>query len=64
MVAKNPMNYRQTYGDFARSVFILDTPGPTPPTVRHVQYKRLARPYFQVDEEIPSLEPVVLSKDS
>jgi microcystin degradation protein MlrC len=64
VVAKNPMNYRQTYGDFARAVFILDTPGPTPPTVRHVQYKRLARPYFPVDAEIPSLEPVVLSKDS
>jgi microcystin degradation protein MlrC len=63
-VAKNPMNYRQAYGDFARAVYILDTPGPTPPTVRHVQYKRLARPYFPVDEEIPGLEPVVLSKDS
>ena len=63
VVAKNPMNYRQAYGAFAREVFVLDTPGPTPPTVRHVQYKRLARPYFPVDGEIPGLEPVVLSKE-
>ncbi|MBI2505842.1 MAG: M81 family metallopeptidase [Candidatus Latescibacteria bacterium] len=63
VVAKNPMNYRQAYGAFAREVFVLDTPGPTPPTVRHVKYKRLARPYFPVDEEIPGFEPVVLSKE-
>ncbi|MBM3278560.1 MAG: M81 family metallopeptidase [Candidatus Handelsmanbacteria bacterium] len=63
VVAKNPMNYRQTYGDFARGVFVLDTPGPTPPTVRQVQYKRMKRPYFPVDVEIPGLEPVVLSKE-
>ncbi|MCC7265676.1 MAG: M81 family metallopeptidase [Candidatus Latescibacteria bacterium] len=63
VVAKNPMNYRQAYGAFAREVFILDTPGPTPPTLRHVQYKRLARPYFPVDGEIAGLEPVVLSKE-
>lgn len=63
VVAKNPMNYRQAYGAFAREVFVLDTPGPTPPTVRHVKYKRLARPYFPVDEQIPGLEPVVLSKE-
>lgn len=63
VVAKNPMNYRQAYGAFAREAFVLDTPGPTPPTVRQVQYKRLARPYFPVDEQIAGLEPVMLSKE-
>ena len=60
IVAKNPMNYRQAYGDIARSVFILDTPGPTPPTLRHVCFDRLERPYFPLDEDIPGLEPTIL----
>ncbi len=62
VVAKNPMNYRQAYGARARAVFILDTPGPTPATLRHVPYKRLKRPYFPLDQEVPGLEPTVLSR--
>ena len=60
IVAKNPMNYRQAYGAIAKAIFVLDTPGPTPPTVRHVQYKNVRRPYFPLDEEIPGLTPTVL----
>ena len=36
VVAKNPMNYRLAYGSVAKAVYILDTPGPTPATVRNV----------------------------
>jgi len=60
VVAKNPMNYRMAYGDFATAVYVLATPGPTPATIRHVQFEKLARPYFPLDEEIPGLEPVIL----
>ena len=60
VVAKNPMNYRMAYGDFAPAVYILATPGPTPATVRYVHFENLARPYFPLDEEIPGLEPVIL----
>jgi microcystin degradation protein MlrC len=60
IVAKNPMNYRMAYAPAAKASFILDTPGPTPPTVRHVQYKNLTRPYFPLDEEIPGLTPTIL----
>jgi len=60
VVAKNPMNYRMAYGDFAKAVYVLATPGPTPATVRHVYFENLARPYFPLDEEIVGLEPVVL----
>jgi len=60
IVAKNPMNYRQAYGAIAKAIFVLDTPGPTPPTVRHVQYKNVRRPYFPLDEEIPGLTPTIL----
>lgn len=60
IVAKNPMNYRMAYGGLEPAVFILDTPGPTPPTMRHARFTRLERPYFPLDEEIPGLEPTVL----
>ena len=60
VVAKNPMNYRMAYGDFAAAVYVLATPGPTPATVRYVHFENLARPYFPLDEEIAGLEPVIL----
>ena len=60
IVAKNPMNYRRAYGGMAKAIFILDTPGPTPPTVKHLSYKRLERPYFPLDEDIPGLTPTIL----
>ena len=51
VVVKNPMNYRQVYGEVARAVYVLDTPGPTPATVRNLRYARLQRPYFPRDPE-------------
>lgn len=59
VVVKNPMNYRLGYGEVSRGAFILDTPGPTPATLRHVRYARVQRPYFPADEEIPGLAPTV-----
>ena len=60
VVVKNPMNYRVGYGQLAKAAFILDTPGPTPATLRNVQFQRVRRPYFPADEQIGDLEPVVL----
>ncbi|MDP6776110.1 MAG: M81 family metallopeptidase [Candidatus Latescibacteria bacterium] len=60
VVAKNPMNYRLAYGAIAKAAYILDTPGPTPATVRNVSYRSLERPYFPLDEQIPGMSPVVL----
>jgi microcystin degradation protein MlrC len=60
VVAKNPMNYRMAYGNYAKGVFVLDTPGPTPPTMRHVEFKKVKRPYFPLDEYIQNFEPVIL----
>jgi microcystin degradation protein MlrC len=60
IVAKNPMNYRLAYGSIAKSMIILDTPGPTPPTLKHVTFKKLHRPYFPADVDIPGLQPTVL----
>ena len=46
IVAKNPMNYSQTFGEIAKGEFVLDTLGATPPTLRHFTYHNAPRPYF------------------
>ena len=61
VVVKNPMNYRLTLLAEARAAFILDTPGPTPATLRHVKYAHVRRPYFPADAEIVGLKPTVLT---
>ena len=40
--------------------FVLDTPGPTPATLKHVTFHKLQRPYFPADLEIDGLQPTVL----
>lgn len=59
VVVKNPMNYRMTYGDIARGEFLLETPGPTPASLKNVEYYELFRPYFPADLEIPGLTPTI-----
>ncbi len=61
VVVKNPMNFRVGYRGVAKEALILDTPGPTPATLRGVAYANLARPYFPRDEDIPNLKPVVIT---
>ena len=61
IVAKNPMNYRHAYGDICKAAFVLDTPGPTPATLKHVEFKKLARPYFPADFDIEGLQPTLLT---
>ncbi len=61
VVAKNPMNYRIAYADMAKAAYALDTPGPTPATMRHYQYRHLQRPYFPADQHIPGLTPTLLT---
>ena len=59
VVVKNPMNYHNAYDAIAKQAFVLDTPGPTPATLRHNPFARVTRPFFPCDEEIPGLEPTV-----
>ena len=61
IVAKNPMNYRLAYGEIAKAMIILDTPGPTPPTLKHVDFQKLQRPWFPLDDQIQGLKPTLLS---
>ncbi|MGE0605948.1 MAG: M81 family metallopeptidase [Pirellulales bacterium] len=63
IVVKNPMNYQYGYANIARQAFLLDTPGPTPATLRHFQFKRLQRPFFPADADIPGLQPRVTTAE-
>ena len=56
---KNPMNYNYPYEGIAKAALIVDTPGPTPATMQRLTYKRMQRPFFPQDHDIPGLEPVV-----
>jgi len=58
LVVKSPMNYRIGYPQ-AKATYVLDTPGATPATLRSANHRRIARPYFPLDEEIAGLAPVV-----
>ena len=64
VVAKNPMNFHNVYDGVAAAFHVLDTPGPTPATIRNHPLRRMPRPYFPVDEEIPGLEPVVWTNEA
>lgn len=61
IVAKNPMNHRLAYGAIARKIIVLDTPGPTPASLRHVNFQKLQRPFFPADPDVPGLKPTILS---
>ena len=61
IVAKNPMNYRLAYGAISKAVIVLDTPGPTPATLKHVTFTKLRRPYFPADVDVPGLQPTILT---
>jgi microcystin degradation protein MlrC len=56
---KNPMNYRFAYRQIMRASYVVDTPGPTPAHVLHLPFKKMQRPFYPFDQEIPGIEPHV-----
>ena len=40
LVVKNPMNYKNTFSHI-KNIYILDTAGPTPPTCKHLKFKKM-----------------------
>ncbi len=47
---KNMMNFRVGYGDMMKGFFVLDCPGPTPPDMRPLPFRRVRRPIYPLDE--------------
>ena len=60
IVAKNPMNHRLAYGAIAKKMIVLDTSGPTPTSLRQVNFDKLQRPFFPADSDVPGLQPTIL----
>ena len=46
---KNPMNFNYAYAGISKGALVVDTPGPTPASVRHLPYQRMKRPFFPLD---------------
>ena len=40
LVVKNPMNFKNTFSHI-KNIYILDTQGPTPPTCKHLKFKKM-----------------------
>ncbi len=59
-VVKNPMNYHMVYPD-APAVIVIDSPGPTPASVRSLPFERMQRPFFPLDDDIAGLRPTVFA---
>jgi microcystin degradation protein MlrC len=60
IVVKNPMNHRLGFAGTYKERFILDTPGPTPATLKHIRYQRLQRPFYPFDKDIPNISPRIV----
>ena len=52
LVVKNPMNYNMAFRPFSTGVFVLDTPGPTPATVKGVPFRNFRDPWFPRFEDL------------
>ena len=61
---KNPMNFNVAYAGMSKGALVVDTPGPTPASVRHLPYRRMKRPFFPLDPEIPGLQPTVFLSET
>jgi microcystin degradation protein MlrC len=57
---KNMMNFRFGYTDMMKAYYVLDLPGPTPPDMRQLAFRRIQRPIFPLDPDLtdPQIEVV------
>ena len=53
---KNIMNFRYGYRDVMKAFYVMDLPGPTPPDMRMLSFRRLRRPVFPLDTGIDQPE--------
>ncbi|MEO6625882.1 MAG: M81 family metallopeptidase, partial [Burkholderiaceae bacterium] len=63
VVAKNPVNFRYAYADIAKEYILLDTPGPTPASMKNLPYKIMRRPFFPLDKEINNISPTIYTNE-
>ena len=64
IVVKNPMNFGVGFTDVTDEYYILDTPGPTPASMRSTTYTRVEGPYFPAVDNIAGFSPrIYLGRD-
>jgi microcystin degradation protein MlrC len=61
---KNMMNFRFGYRNIMKGFFILDLPGPTPPDMRMLPFKRAQHPLFPLDQDFDNPEVQVSTSNS
>jgi microcystin degradation protein MlrC len=50
VVVKSPLQFRDGYGDIARSCWVVDTPGPSTARVERLEWRHRSRPLFPFDD--------------
>jgi microcystin degradation protein MlrC len=60
VVVKSPLQFRAGYGSFAKAMWVVDTPGPSPANLRRLDWQHVSRPLFPFDDDFePEIRPVV-----
>ena len=57
IVVKNPMNFKNSFKHL-NEIYVLDTPGPTPPTCKHLNFKKMNN-YFPKNNNL-KFENIIL----
>ena len=50
LVVKSAVHYRAAFGEFAKEMIDVDTPGLAPVNIRRLDLKKVRRPIFPLDE--------------
>jgi len=50
---KSPSHFRVSFEPHAARVLLADTPGPTCPNMRRLEFRKVTRPLFPLDEDAP-----------
>ena len=50
VVVKSPADFRASYGPFAREIIFPDTPGPASSNLKRLDFTRVPRPLFPLDD--------------
>jgi len=61
---KNMMNFRFGYRNVMKGFFVLGLPGPTPPDMRMLSFKRARHPLFPLDEDFDNPEIQISTSNS
>jgi microcystin degradation protein MlrC len=51
VVVKSALQFRDGYGDFARAMWVVDTPGPSTANLGRLEWHHLTRPLYPFDDD-------------